>query len=134
MWPMGAHPMGRPGWPEFAFSTASMDKNRIVFTDFSSTAKSVVSNVSTAARTPATALLRIGRCKERKQSVFAARKPMNLLNPKPWLLVLVLVARRCSHTIPTAGATLAMDATLHPIAAIATGASLISVETDSGEV
>src|SRR5690606_32533486 len=28
---MSAAPMGNPGWPEFAFSTASMDRNRIAF-------------------------------------------------------------------------------------------------------
>jgi hypothetical protein len=111
-----------------------MDKNRIVFTDFSSTAKSVVSNVSTAARTPAPALLRTGLCKQRTRSILAARKPMNLLKPKPWLLILLLVASRCSHTIPTAGDALAMVATLHPIAAIATSASLISSGTDPREV
>jgi hypothetical protein len=26
---MGAQPMGRPGWPLFAFSTPSMDRKRI---------------------------------------------------------------------------------------------------------
>ena len=26
---MSAMPMGIPGWPEFAFSTASIDKNRM---------------------------------------------------------------------------------------------------------
>lgn len=42
--------MGRPGCPEFAFSTASMAKNRIVLTDFSIKELSVVlSRVSTAA-------------------------------------------------------------------------------------
>jgi hypothetical protein len=32
-WPSGAQPMGRPGCPDCAFSTASMDRNPIVFTD-----------------------------------------------------------------------------------------------------
>ena len=41
--------MGRPGWPELAFSTASMDRNRMVLTDFSTRETSVVwSSVSTA--------------------------------------------------------------------------------------
>ena len=29
---MGAAPIGRPGWPEFAFCTASMERQRMVFT------------------------------------------------------------------------------------------------------
>jgi hypothetical protein len=32
-WPSGGQPMGRPGCPDCAFSTASMDRNPIVFTD-----------------------------------------------------------------------------------------------------
>jgi hypothetical protein len=35
MCPMGAHPIGKPGCPEFAFSTASMARNRIELIDFS---------------------------------------------------------------------------------------------------
>ncbi|WVZ12364.1 hypothetical protein V8G54_016894 [Vigna mungo] len=34
--------MGRPGWPEFAFSTASMARKRIVLTDFSTSVTSEV--------------------------------------------------------------------------------------------
>ena len=29
---IGAQPIGRPGWPELAFSTPSMERNRIAFT------------------------------------------------------------------------------------------------------
>ena len=54
IWPMGAHPIGNPGCPEFAFSTASIARNRIVFTDFSTMDVPVFSRVSTeAARTVA---------------------------------------------------------------------------------
>lgn len=42
--------MGSPGWPEFAFSTASIDRKRIVLTDLSTSSVSVVlPRVSTAA-------------------------------------------------------------------------------------
>ena len=46
MWPMGAQPIGKPGWPEFAFSTASIAKNLIVFTDFSIKVTSSVADLS----------------------------------------------------------------------------------------
>ena len=50
IWPIGAQPMGKPGWPELAFSTASIAKNLIVFIDFSTTCSvSLDSRVSTAA-------------------------------------------------------------------------------------
>src|SRR3954468_17631724 len=35
----GARPIGAPGWPEFAFSTASIDSVRIVFIASSSSAR-----------------------------------------------------------------------------------------------
>lgn len=37
--------MGKPGWPELAFSTASIDRNRIELTDFSTNADPVSTRV-----------------------------------------------------------------------------------------
>ncbi len=58
MCPIGAQPMGSPGWPEFAFSTASMARKRMVLIDNSTRAASVFfSRVSTLAVTTARLLL-----------------------------------------------------------------------------
>lgn len=81
MWPIGAHPMGKPGCPELAFSTASMAKNLIVLTDLSRSVLSVVFSIVSTAEARTGRLVMMG-VRQRKTAAVAVElvdlRPVNL--------------------------------------------------------
>ena len=84
---MGAQPMGSPGWPELAFSTASIARNLIVLIDFSRSEASVFSSVSVRARAvPLEALKGLVAAEVFVAVAFeAALRPAKWRNAKPWV-------------------------------------------------
>lgn len=125
MCPMGAHPMGRPGCPELAFSTASMARNRMVFTDFSTRALSVFSRVSTGA-VEADTFTTFFRCDLEFPAGCALLtpfpailRPANLVTPHPCTDAPSLSLCDAART-PEGATAAATAATLHRRAAMAT--------------
>ena len=73
---MGAAPIGRPGWPDFACCTASAARNRIVLTQSWSRSRSVMVTISSPRSCAASGGRRAGGAgRDRRGSGRAARDP-----------------------------------------------------------